>query len=170
MGAGRGPGAVGPAGGRAGFATPLRPREAGGRPSPAARRFGYLVAAGINLALLFLIHVRPGWRVLPFLTEATTEVLPLVNLQLCTAVAINLIWIAVDPRWLRALGELATAVVGLAATARVLEVFPFAFDPAGVPWESLVRVLLWVGIVGSVIAVLVNVARLIRAMAAGPER
>lgn len=134
------------------------------RPPPAARRFGYLVAIGVNVVLLLLVHGDPGWRALPFLTEQTTLVLPWVTAQLGTAIAVNLVWLLADPRWLRALGEVLTAATGLVATLRVLEVFPFDLDGSG--WVTVVRVVLWVGVVGSAIGVVANLVRFVRALLA----
>jgi hypothetical protein len=133
------------------------------RPPRGARRFGYVVAAAVNVVLLVLIHVRPGWQAVRFLTEQTVDVLPWVTAQLVASVGVNAVWFVADPRWLRALGELGTSVVGLVATARVLQVFPFAFD-AGSVWPDVVRVVLWVAVVGSAIGVLANVVRFVRAV------
>ncbi|MCV2394112.1 hypothetical protein OEB99_07325 [Actinotalea sp. M2MS4P-6] len=137
------------------------------RPSPAARRFGYVVAIAVNLVMLGLIVVWPGWQAVPFLTEATTEVLPAVEAQLWTSIAVNVVWILADPRWLRALGETVTSAVGLAAAVRILTVFPFAFED-GTSWATLARFVLWIAVVGSAIGVLVNAGRVIRALVTGP--
>lgn len=144
-----------------------RRRPPATRPSPAARRFGYLVAIGVQVVLILLITGDPGWRALPFLTEETTEVLPWVLAQLVASIAVNAVWLIADPPWLRALGEVLTSVMGLAAAVQVLAVFPFAFD-AGSTWPTLVRVVLWVGVVGSALGVLVNLGRFVRTLLAGP--
>lgn len=139
-------------------------KRAKDRPRPAARRFGYVVAAAVNIAFWVAIHVWPGWQEVPFLTSATTDVLPWVDAQIAVSVAANAIWLVVDPRWLRALGETVTAVVGLVATARILAVFPFSFDDDGVPWEQWVRVALVVAVVGCAIGVLANVVTFVRSL------
>ena len=141
-----------------------RPRRSSTRPSRGARRFGYLVAAAINLTVFALIHVSPGWQAVPFLADSTRDVLPWVDLQLLTSVAVNLVWVVADPRWLRALGEVVTSVIGLVAVARILQVFPFEFAE-GSRWPGLVTVVLWLAVVGSAIGVLINVGRLVRALA-----
>ena len=134
------------------------------RPSPAARRFGYLVAAAVNVALWWAIHVWPGWQEVSFLTAETTEVLPWLDVQIAVAVLANVIWLLVDPRWLRALGEAVTALVGIAATARLLTVFPFAFDDDGTAWEPWVRIILVVAIVGAAIGVVTSLIAFARAL------
>lgn len=147
---------------RAGPAEPGR-RPAKPRPSPAARRAGYVVAIALNLALLGVIHAWPGWRELSFLTEETTRVLPWVTAQLGVAIAWNLLWLVRDPRWSRALGDVVTSALGVVVTAQILTVFPFAFDDDGASWETVARVVLWVGLVGSAIGVVANLALLVQA-------
>lgn len=134
------------------------------RPSPAARRFGYVVAAAVNVALWVAIHVWPGWQELWFLTSATEDVLPWVDAQIGASIVVNAIWLLVDPRWLRSLGEAVTAAVGIAAIARILTVFPFSFDDDGVPWEQWVRFTLVVVLVGMAIGVLANLVAFVRAL------
>lgn len=140
-----------------------RPR-AKPRPSAAARRFGYVVAAAVNVAFWVVIHVWPGWQEAPFLTSATEDVLPWVDAQIAASIVVNAVWLLVDPRWLRALGEMITAAVGVAAVARILTVFPFSFDDDGVPWEQWVRFALVVALVGTAIGVLANLVAFVRAL------
>ena len=49
------------------------------RSAVAVRRTGHAVGALTGAALLVLIHVRPGWQVLPFLTPDTSRVLGIVD-------------------------------------------------------------------------------------------
>ncbi|MGY1708844.1 hypothetical protein ACI8AC_04970 [Geodermatophilus sp. SYSU D00758] len=129
------------------------------RPPAGQRRAGYLVGALVNGVLLWLLHVWPGWEAVPFLTDATPQALGLVDATLVAGIvvaAVELVW---DPRRLVALGELVTTALGLAATVRVLQVFPF--DLAGA-WPAVVRVVLWIGVVGAAIGVLVALVRLVR--------
>lgn len=140
------------------------PERTKARPSPAARRVGYVIAAAVNIAFWVVIHVWPGWQEARFLTAETTDVLPWVDAQIAVAVAANAIWLVADPRWLRALGEALTALVGIAVSARILSVFPFSFDDGGIPWETMVRVALWVAIVGSAIGVVTNLVAFARAL------
>lgn len=140
------------------------PKSPKRRPSPAARRFGYVVAAALNVAFWVVIHVWPGWQEAPFLTSATEDVLPWVDAQIAASVVANAVWLLVDPRWLRTLGEMITAAIGVAAVARILAVFPFSFDDDGVPWEQWVRFTLVVALVGAAIGVLANLVALVRAL------
>jgi hypothetical protein len=51
-------------------------------PARWARRFGYTLAVLINLAILYVINVFPGWDAVPFLTDATPRVLMLLNVSM----------------------------------------------------------------------------------------
>lgn len=137
-------------------------RTSANRPSPAARRGGYVAGIIIGAALLFVLNGWPGWQSMPFLTSDTTQVLWLVNLSLAAGVAANVVYLAYDPPWLRSLGDLVTAGIGLAAAIRVWQVFPFDFQGSAAAWSTVLRVLLIVVIVGSCIGILVNLVSLAR--------
>ncbi|WP_438855927.1 hypothetical protein [Agromyces sp. M3QZ16-3] len=143
-----------------------RPREPRG---PAARRFGFAVAVFVNLLLIYLGNVWPGWQVLPFLTAETAEVLPWINASLATGVLVNLIDLVFDRAWLKALGDVATTSVGLVATIRLWAVFPFDFGASTFPWEIVVRTLLILAIVGSAIGIVAAGVAFVRALVRGPD-
>jgi hypothetical protein len=126
------------------------------------RRTGYIIAIGINAAMLVAVNAWPGWQEVPFLTQDTTRVVVLVNLTLVVNIIVNLIYLIQDPAWLRALGELTTAAVGLISTIWLLRVFPFDFTGYEFNWAVLVRVVLIVGVVGTAIAIVVQLITLVR--------
>lgn len=134
------------------------------RPGPAVRRFGYVVAITVNLLLLYLVFVRPGWEIVPFLTEDMWDVLPYFAASILIGIGVNLVWLAYDPPWTRPLGELVTSVVGAIVLSRFLAVFPFSFA-ADDPWEVVVRVVLVVGLIGCVLAVIDDLVKLVRRVA-----
>jgi hypothetical protein len=127
------------------------------RPGPVARRFGYVVAAAVNAALLYLVNARPGWDAVPFLTDDTTLVLAAVNASITAGLVANLLYLVADPRRLRAVGDAVTTAVGLYAMVRLWQVFPFDVTDG---WTTVLRVLLGVGIVGSGVAIVSALARL----------
>lgn len=136
--------------------TPVR------RPTAAARRLGYVIAAGINVAMLSVVNVWPGWQALPFLTDDTTRVLGLVNLTLVANLIVNIVYVAYDQPWFKALGDLATTAVALVSTSWVLRVFPFDFSEYAFDWALVVRLVLIVGVVGSALAIVVQFVTLFR--------
>ncbi|MBO4206813.1 hypothetical protein [Micromonospora echinofusca] len=138
------------------------------RPSVGARRFGYLAAITVNVVLLTLINGRPGWRAVPFLTDAAGQVVGLVNASIVAGVVVTATYLRYDAPWWRSLGDLATSVVGLAALVRLWEVFPFAFPDPSVDWPLVARVVLAVSIAGTVVGIVVQgVTLLARLVGAG---
>lgn len=133
------------------------------RPSLSSRRLGYTVGLVVNAGLLVAVNRTPGWDVLPFLTEDTTRVLGPVNASLVAGVVVYALLIVSDPTWFRAVGDIAVNVVGIVALVRIWQVFPFAFPSGGVDWDLIARWVLAVGIAGSVVGILVALARLLRA-------
>jgi hypothetical protein len=132
------------------------------RPGTGARRFGYLVAVAVNAVVLYLATVRPGWEAVPVLTADTEQVMGWVVASIVVSIVANLVYLAVDTGRLRALGDLVTTGVGLGAIVRVWQVFPFDFGDASFDWALLARVLLVVAMVGSAIALVVALVRLVR--------
>jgi hypothetical protein len=130
------------------------------RPAPAVRRVGYLLAGFINLGLLVAVNISPGWESLPILTSDTRLVVPLVNLSLAVGVLANLAYLALDPAWVRSLGDLISGLVGIAAMARIWAVFPFDFGAYSFDWGLLTRMVLLVAIAGSLIGVVAAIVRL----------
>jgi hypothetical protein len=136
------------------------------RPTVAARRVGYVIAAAVNLGVLYLVNVWPGWSAVPFLTEDTTAILWLFNASLVLSAALNAAYAVYDPRWFKALGDLVTAGISLAVLARIWQVFPFDFGTSTVDWVLVARIVLVVAIVGTAIAIVTQAVTLVRAAAA----
>jgi hypothetical protein len=133
------------------------------RPEVATRRVGYGVAIAANAVLLYLVNVSPGWDAVPFLTGDMTGVLGWVNASIVAGIIANALYVVVDRRWFRSLGELLVTLIGLAALVRLWQVFPFAFDDRGVPWHEITRWVLAIGMAGSGIGLIVNAVKLARA-------
>lgn len=130
------------------------------RPSPASRRVGYGIAVAVDLLMLYLINIQPGWDAVPFLTDDFVHVLYVINVALVVGAAVNVLYLGYDARWSVALGGLATTGVGLVALTRIWSVFPFAFS-SGSNWELVVRGLLVLAMVGSGIALIVQLVQLV---------
>jgi len=122
-------------------------------PAVGDRRVGYVVAVLVNAAVLYAVNVWPGWQALPFLTEDMRLVLGLVNASMLVSIVANMV--VADPRWLKALGDIVTTAVGIAALVRMWQVFPFDFSGSSFDWALVVRVAMGVAIGGSAIALVV---------------
>jgi hypothetical protein len=140
------------------------------RTRSASRRVGYVVAVVIDLVMLYLLNIAPGWQDVSFLTADTALVLGWVNASLITGVVANLVYVVNDPPAVHALGDLIVTLVGLVAIVRVWQVFPFTFDDTGFDWAQLIRVLLVVAAFGSAVAVVVQLVAFVRALAGRGSR
>lgn len=100
----------------------------------------------------------------PFLTPATTEVLPWVNATMVAGIAANVLYAMWDPRWLKALGDIVTTSIGIVSMVRIWQVFPLDFTGSSIDWALVSRVLLGVGFGGSGIAVIVALVTFVRAL------
>ncbi|WIM92923.1 hypothetical protein ACTOB_004882 [Actinoplanes oblitus] len=138
------------------------------RPSVGSRRFGYGVAATINILLIYLVNVRPGWAAVPFLSADTAQIIPLVNASLVVGLVVDAVQFVRDPRWLVALGGLATTAIGIAVLVRMWRVFPFDFGDASFDWTLLFRFGIAACLVGALIGFIVQAVTLLRALA-GPH-
>ena len=134
------------------------------RPVVAARRAGYVVAVLVNAAILYAVNVWPGWQALPFLTDGVSLVLELVNASILVNVAANMVYVVADPRWLKALGDVLTTGVGLAALLQIWRVFPFDFSGNSFDWTLAVRIGLGVAIGGSAIAIVVALVSFVKSI------
>ncbi|HET6706289.1 hypothetical protein [Amycolatopsis sp.] len=114
-------------------ATVQRPRR------HTTRRVGYLVAAVVDVVLLVLINVEPGWQAAPVLTDAAAGVVVVVDISLAIALAVNLLCVFFARPWLARSGEVVSTAAGLAAVSTVLAVFPFRFGDPAVDWAAVVR-------------------------------
>lgn len=140
------------------------------RTSPAARRFGYVVGVLINIAVLWAVNVWPGWEPIPFLTAQTAAVIGVVNASIWVNLAVNAVYAVDDNPWIKFLGTLASNAMGIFAMLRIWEVFPFDFGDSAVDWALVTRVVLVVGIAGSVIAMLAAVVTFAKALSQSADR
>ncbi|HLN77289.1 MAG TPA: hypothetical protein VK204_09615 [Nocardioidaceae bacterium] len=131
------------------------------RPSVAARRAGYVIAVLINAAMLFGINIWPGWDVLPFLTDDFTQVLAWVNASIVVSLALNVLYLFKDTKRSKALGDTVSLAVALAVSVLMWRVFPFDFGDSTFDWALVLRIVLGVAIVGTAIAIIVNLVSLV---------
>lgn len=125
------------------------------------------MAVAVNALLLYLLNRSPGWQAVPFLTDAMSRAIGVVNLSITAGLVANLVYLVWDPAWLKALGDLTTTCAGLLAMLRIWQVWPFDF-PAESPWNVLAHVALGLGLVGGVIGIVESTLRYVRAVGVPP--
>lgn len=127
---------------------------AGRTRSVAQRRAGYCASIVVNGVLLYLINVAPGWRIVPFLTSDFSSVLPWINASMVLSIVTGAVYLVIDAPLVKGIGDLLTQCVGLVALVELWRVFPF--ETGSDAWPAVFRVVLAVGIVGTVIGVIVT--------------
>jgi hypothetical protein len=136
---------------------PQRLRTGGG-----GRRAGYVIAAVINLVVWFLANVDPGWQAVWFLSPSAAQLLALFNLVILTQAAANVLYAIFDSTGLKRFLEVPLTVLSLWLAVRVLVVFPFDFGPDGGIWSQIALVMAFIGVLGTAIALIVNIALLVK--------
>ena len=136
------------------------------RPSPAERRLGYAVAVIVQAVMLWAANQLLDWEWPSFLTVDFELVLPWLSASLIVGIVVNALYLAFDPRWFRSLGQLVENVFSLVVTARFLQVFPFDFTEWSTDWSWLIRLILWIAVIGVAIGSVVELSRLGRHLAA----
>ncbi len=132
-------------------------------------RWGYGFSALVNLVLAWAVNVWPGWEAVAFLDDATTEVLPLVNLSLLIGFVTSVVYMVFDAPWFKALGHVLTSVVSIAVLVRTLRVFPFDFGDSASTWEPITRGLLIFLIVASILGLVSYVVQFMRSAVRSPD-
>ena len=89
------------------------------------------MAIVVNVILLYLVNVTPGWRELPFLTEDFVGVLWLVNLSMVTSAVANAAYLGYDPPWFMSVCQIGISATGLAAANRGVRAGASAQSPDG---------------------------------------
>ena len=144
----------------------------------APRRLGYAAAVVVDLALLALVNVAPGWRSIDLVSADASQVVQLVNVMLAFAVVANTVSALVDRRWVRSGGNLVILTMALVVLLRVWEVLPFDLSRLSpslspVDWEFVVRMVVAQVAFGCLVAVVVQVVALstvILEAGAAPDR
>ncbi len=128
------------------------------------KQFGYTLAALINLALVYVVHNLLVWDVAPFLTDDFEKVLPIITVSLVATAVMNVLYLFYDARWFKSFTQIGLLGISIAATARLLQVFPFDFSDYEFDWATLVKVVMIIAIVGAAIGVITEFVKLARAV------
>lgn len=122
----------------------------------------------VNAIVLYVVDNVLEWDLLPFLTDDFTSVLPLLQLSLLATIAVNVVYLAYDQQTFRSVMQLGLSGISLAVVLRLYEVFPFDFSGYAPMWGTVARAVLILAIVGTGIGIVVEVGRLVGALARGP--
>ena len=133
---------------------------------PTVRERGLLaiaIAAIVSFFMLLVFNAHATWRPLlgGVVTDDYLEVLWALNLVCVVHIAGNLILYLARPWWLRRLTDVAFAIAGLVSAIVIYRVFPFDLARFGDLVVVLAHLALFMGLVGTSIAIFVNLVRLV---------
>jgi len=126
----------------------------------ATKQVGYAIAIGVNAAMIYIANHLLAWEFPPFLTQDFERVLTIINVSLGASMVANLMYIVYDDAWFKSLSQVGVNLIGLAATIRIWQVFPFDFTPYAVDWSLVARFVLVVALVGTAIGTVVEIGKL----------
>ena len=125
------------------------------------RRFGYTIAVGLSLGILFIVNNLPTGDEIPFLTSDFERLLPIINALLLTSIVVYGVWILYDAPWFRSAGRIILNLLIIAVLGLTYRVFPFDFSAYDFDWATLIRVLIIGALIAFSIATIVEVVKLI---------
>ncbi len=127
----------------------------------AGRRFGYGIAIGINLLLVWIVGNLVAWEVVGFLTPEFGDLVPLIQLGLWVTIAANVVYMMDDRSALTRVARLIVDIVNLFVTFQVFERFPFDFSAHEFDWGLVFRGLLVIVLVATAIGAVVHLGQLL---------
>ncbi len=142
--------------------TTTRSKPVKARPPRALRSFGYGVAVAANVLLLVIVNNLEEWDVVSWLTDDFSKVVGIISFSLWATIVANAVFIAYDPKWFKAALQAVLNAISVVVMIRIYQVFPFDFDRYDFDWGMLVRIILIIGIVGTTVATVVEVGKVIR--------
>ena len=127
-------------------------------PKRTARRAGYIIAIIVNVVLIYVFNNLVRWGV-PFIKSRLNEILWAFYLSLVATIIANALYLIYDAGWFRHLTQMGLAVLAFNSVYQLYTVFPFDFKFA--IWEQGLRLALILAMVGTVIAFVVELGKLI---------
>jgi hypothetical protein len=122
-----------------------------------ARMAGYIIAIIISAAMWYVAHNLLNWNV-PFITERFVTVLPALEASLGATMIANVLFLAFDPHWFRALAQVGLNILTLYVLYMLYQVFPVDFGVDTLNW--LARLGLVATAIAVIIGTVVELARL----------
>ncbi len=120
---------------------------------------GYIIAIIVNLILIYVFSNLVRWGV-PFITSRLDEVLWAFYLSIGATIAVNALYIIYDAGWFRHLTQVMLAVFGFNSVYQLYTVFPF--DLKNAFFEQALLLAFILAMVGTAIALVVELTKLIR--------
>lgn len=120
----------------------------------------FIAAVIVNIICWYIANNLLNWN-LSFISPTFSDVLGILNLFLITAIIINFIFIFYNASWFRNLLSIITAILGVIVAYTFLTVFPFILNDT---LALALKILLVLAIIGSFIAIIVHIMKVIYAV------
>lgn len=120
--------------------------------SPLERRVGYLFSIAITGIVLYYANQIPNWHI-SWLADNYSPALWLLKISLVVTIIINFIYIIIDPKWLRAFGQLAQNIISFVVMETIYQTFPFNIN---YDTEKIVRLILIIILICLAISIIVE--------------
>lgn len=119
---------------------------------------GFIGTIIVNIIILYVVNNILSWN-LGFITPSFQDVLWIFNISIVSTIIANIIFIAYHPGWFRSIIQIVLNILGFLVCYYLFTIFPFTFSNAA--YTLVLQILLLLGMLGLVIASLVEVVRLI---------
>jgi len=94
------------------------------------------------------------------LTDSFSAILPLLYISSIATIIANLIFLVLGSRLTVAIGKALLNAWSVIVMVTIYVIFPFDFSAYSTNWELIVRILLILGIIGTAIGTIVELAKL----------
>jgi len=131
---------------------------------------GYIASAVINAVLLWVMNQLPLWKPF-FLLDSYLDVLWAINMSLIVQIVLNLVLIFFHPLFFHYLIQTVFSLVSIVSLVWIVQVFPVDFSARLGDWfNTIFRIVLIIGIVGSLIGGITHFVRFLKSLFQGESR
>lgn len=123
-----------------------------------AKTSEFIVAIIFNIIFLYIVNNLLSWN-LGFISPTFQDVIWIFNISICANIVANIIWLAYHPGWFRSIIQIILNILGFLVCYYLFIIFPFIFSQ--VAYTIALKLLIILGMVGLIIASLVELVRII---------
>lgn len=119
----------------------------------------YTLTIIFNGVFLYVVNNLTEW--VNWLSDGWTAVLWIINISIVLTIVFNLFYIFYDKNWFKNFTQIILNVIGCVSIATFYILFPLNLDATSFAWsQNLIKILLIIGFIGTIIAIIVNIAKL----------
>ncbi|MBM4240880.1 MAG: hypothetical protein FJ150_04370 [Euryarchaeota archaeon] len=112
----------------------------------------------VNIVLLYIVNNVLSWN-LSFITSSFQDVIWIFNISIGSTIVANILFLVYHSGWFRSIIQILLNILGFMVAYFLYTVFPFVFSQLYITYA--VKIVLIIGMIGLVIATLVEVVKLI---------